>query len=669
MKPSRVFLTAVAALVCIFQFSGALRADIVLSEDQVKDIVAGSPGLAEYPQAGAIVLYSGWNEREDGDGSSVMTHQVLVKILQDRGRNEFSDQKINFDSDTDSVEVVVARTWLPDLSTVPVEPKAINVITYPEATEASMYADIKQKVISYPSIAPGVTIELVTRTIYKPEQKDIESEVATPYWDTQLFRMQEPILSKVFELDLGKGAAAPKIEILNGLSPAVTSNDDGRTVYRWSVENSPMIIAEPHMPESISYVPAVAFSSLDSWDRLGKFISERFYPSIEPDEAIRTKVSELTAGARSAADSVRAIALFVVKDIRSIGLPLGLAGWRPNPAAEVFANRYGDIRDKTVLLAAMLEAAGFEGYPALMSSDQKDLLIREVPSPDQFDRMGVYLPGTFVDSTFSNRYYDGSLRDGLWLIPTGSYNKYGFYSLGQDVPALVVKPDGGSLMNTADFPSTKNLTFNEYEISIAGNGDLSGKIETVTDGLFDGRLRSQIKDLTPAERDKLFQQFVNAIGESAELVDYKVSDLEDLAATASVSLEYKAPELGVVQKDMMIVHLPIAPFSFSNLPYTPELQERSFDFVSQGRFALLESFLIKLPAGWKVAYLADQLEAETPFGNWRITSGKANGAVTFTRRMEVSTRWVTLDNYAEFKKFMDGFSLPKNTLLLLEKTN
>ena len=669
MNPSKTFLSALIAIVCVLQFSSILRADILLSEGEVSSTVANAPGLTEYPQAGAIVLYSGWNQRVNADGSSVLTHQVLVKILQDRGRNEFSDQKINFDSDTDSVEVLVARTWLPDLSTVPVEQKAINVITYPEAVQASIYADIKQKVISYPSIAPGVTIELVTRTTYKPEKKDIESEVATPYWDTQLFRMQEPILRKVFELDLGKGTATPRIDVLNGLSPAETTSVEGRTVYRWSVENSPMIIAEPNMPESISYVPALAYSSLDSWDRLGKFISERFYPSIEPDETIRAKVAELTTGAQSAADSVRAIALFVVKDIRSIGLPLGLAGWRPNPAAEVFANRYGDIRDKTVLLAAMLKAAGFESYPALMSSDQKDLLINDVPSPDQFDRMGVYLTRTIVDSTFSNRYYDGAVRKGLWLLPVGSYNKYGYYSRGQNVPALVVKPDGGSLVNTDDFPATKSLTHNEYEISIADNGDLHGKIETVTDGLFDGRLRSQIKDLTPAERDKLFQQFVNAIGESAKLIDYKVSDLEDLAATATVSLEYEAQELGVVQKDMMIVHLPIAPFSFSNLPYTPELQQRSFDFVASGRFALLESFRINIPEGWKVAYLANQLEDNTTFGNWKITSGKGNGTVTFSRRMEVSTRWVTLDTYPEFKKFMDSFSLPKNTLLLLEKTN
>ena len=40
----------------------------------------------------------------------------------------------------------------------------------------------------------------------------------------------------------------------------------------------------------------------------------------------------------------------------------GIGGWQANHAADIFRNRYGDCKDKTTLLIAMLHVAGIDAY-------------------------------------------------------------------------------------------------------------------------------------------------------------------------------------------------------------------------------------------------------------------------------------------------------------------
>ena len=45
-----------------------------------------------------------------------------------------------------------------------------------------------------------------------------------------------------------------------------------------------------------------------------------------------------------------------------MAIELGIGGWQPHSASEVFTHRYGDCKDKATLLAAMLHEIGVESY-------------------------------------------------------------------------------------------------------------------------------------------------------------------------------------------------------------------------------------------------------------------------------------------------------------------
>ncbi|MEA2062319.1 MAG: DUF3857 domain-containing protein, partial [Gemmatimonadota bacterium] len=555
-----------------------------LSEEEVRDLVAGSPGKNEYPQAGALILYRHGKLRIEEDHSKVFESHLLVKILEDRARG-FGDQKRTYDQSTDSVEVVVARTWLPDLTTVPVEPKAINVITPPHLVGATIYADIKQKVISFSSIAPGVVVEIKMRTISRPDSAD-QAQGIYPYWDYEAFRASEPILRAGYTLDLPADAPDPVFSTGGGLESPVREEKNGRKTITWQRRDVPMIHSIPYMPPRVSFAPHFRFSNITGWEALGKYLAGRFYPAAAPDEAVSEKAAELTSGCRTGADSVRAICLFVSVQVRNIDLSMGLRGYKPHPAGQVLQNMYGDQLDKTALLSSMLTAAGFENYPALTSARQMDVFDPSVPSTHQFSRMMVYVPGSFTDSTFTNSLYNETERNGLWLHPTAQYSRYGFFNWGQGNRALVILPGGGRLSNTQDFPPEKSLSLSTASLKLEATGDVEGYFETVTDGMFDRQERNSLMDLTPVELDQYFQRAANAVGEGTVKKSYTVSELRDLTAASRARLEFSAPELGIVQGDMMIVRIPQPPFGFSGMPYYPRLKEREFDFSASGPFVL-----------------------------------------------------------------------------------
>ncbi|MBW7997104.1 MAG: DUF3857 domain-containing protein [Candidatus Glassbacteria bacterium] len=645
-----------------------LNAEVRLDEAEIARIVADAPGLNDYPAAGALILYQGKSLVVLPDGTNELTEHLLVKILQDRGRG-FGDQKRNFDSETDSVAILLARTWLPDGGTVPVEDKAINVITPPELTGAAVYADIKQKVISFGGIQPGAVVELVTRTISAPDSADKAGKML--YWDREMFRTFEPILRKRYELLVPADAPEPLVVRRNGLGKAEVQTLDlaGNEFrqYGWELADVPMIQRIPYMPPSQSYSPWLLVSNVDSWENLGRWLAARFFPSVETGGALRQRADSLVAGSASLADSVRAIALYVATEVRNIGLALPLTAYQPTPAGKVLENMYGHGLDKAVLLVSMLRAAGIEAWPAYGSGEMRDMLEEDVPAAAQFDRVMVFVAGYFTDSTFVNPLYGETGRHGLWLHPTAQYNRYGYHSRGQGSRALVLLESGGTLHRLRSFPPEKSLSLVRAELVLADNGDVTGAFHAGTDGLFDIQARLSLKDDTPRERQQYFSQAANAISEGARATGVELSDLRDLTVPASLDFEYSAPGLGVVQGEMMILRLPAPPFGFTGLPYFPDLETREYEFVGDGPFTLVREYTITLPEGWKVAYMPEHEALDCQYGRWLVDCTRSGRSLNLRRSLTVSARTVGTDGYPEFRQFFQGFTLPRQTLILLER--
>jgi hypothetical protein len=622
------------------------------TDDDIAQMIADAPRPEQYPQAGALILVQQRNVRYAEDLSAEADELLVVKLMQDRGKDEYGDIKRRYDSETDSIVVVKAVTHLADGSILEVDPKAINDITPSFLANASMYSNIMQKVVSFSGIAPGVTIELRLKHFSKAPEEGEEAFI----WGTDLFQGMEPIMHK--ELALVVPSDIPvTYEVQNESIEFEMTEAGGLVTYRWYEDNSPQIIPEPFMPSLVKVAPRLVYTSATSWDQVGKWMSDKFFSHVQTDGMIEKKARELTGNASTPDEKIKAISLYVINDIRDVGeatMPLGLAGYEPNDAADVLENKYGDWRDKAVLLVSLLKAAGVESYPVLING-KSAVLAEDQPSLRQFDQVYVYV--------------DGRNGQPLWVNPFADHCYFGYFPFGQRSKALLVRTDSSEILDVMDTGPDENTAYSDLELRLEPNGDVEASVDCQLQGYFDWQARSRLKDATPKKVEQFFNSTVNSVGQGSESVEYKTTDLDNLLEPVEVAQTFTTPELGVVEGDMMIFYPPAVPYQFANPPVATGEAMRFYDYVLDSPVKVRTEGLIYLPAGYKTVFTPEPFSVQNEYGTWstKYTVDEQNNAIHYVWETTLVDVDMDTAEYMQFKRSFDDFNKPKNNLILLEK--
>ncbi len=131
--------------------------------------------------------------------------------------------------------------------------------------------------------------------------------------------------------------------------------------------------------------PGITAPTEGTWQSIGEW-----YQSISKDRLVATpeiaaKANELAGDKTDFYDKTEAIAEFVQKQVRYFAIEMGIGGYQPHYAGDIFRNRYGDCKDKATLLTAMLSTVGIHG--ALVMVDHR----RGVVDPDAPSIVGDHM--------------------------------------------------------------------------------------------------------------------------------------------------------------------------------------------------------------------------------------------------------------------------------------
>jgi transglutaminase-like putative cysteine protease len=170
------------------------------------------------------------------------------------------------------------------------------------------------------------------------------------------------------------------------LAPEV-SRGPAHAEYRWVRSPAPAVEYESDLPEGFHPVPWLELSTWEDWDAVVRWALP-LYGAGAPSAAMRAKVDGWRGLPDEAARAAAALA-FVQDEVRYLGIQLGASSHRPHRPAEVFARRFGDCKDKSVLLVALLHALGIEAAPALVNTEEGGVLDGRLPSPVAFDHVIV----------------------------------------------------------------------------------------------------------------------------------------------------------------------------------------------------------------------------------------------------------------------------------------
>jgi transglutaminase-like putative cysteine protease len=172
--------------------------------------------------------------------------------------------------------------------------------------------------------------------------------------------------------------------------------------HEWTRTNARAQRGEDYVSPWFDAGPTVEIGGMVEWGRVVQWALP-FYRGVD-DPAIASLATELgLKRGDSSETAVRRAIAFVQDEIRYTGLELGAHAYQPYPPSEVIRRRYGDCKDKAVLLVGLLRHLGVEAAPALVNSSTAAHVADRLPTPEAFDHVIVRLvhEGTeyWIDAT------------------------------------------------------------------------------------------------------------------------------------------------------------------------------------------------------------------------------------------------------------------------------
>jgi lipoprotein NlpI/transglutaminase-like putative cysteine protease len=258
------------------------------------------------------------------------------------------------------------------------------------------------------------------------------------------------------------------------------------------------VTPEPMTPPDYATYRWMQFSEFESWAEVVAWADELFQWHGELKGELRELVETLKAKATPEERVVGALE-FVQSQIRYFSVSMGESSHRPTQPDLVLEHRYGDCKDKSLLLLTVLRALGIEGKPVLLEIGRRNRIDKALPSPLLFNHAIVQV------EVGGRAFYLDPTR----LGQHGRLSQMGQVHEGAHV--LIVAPQGQQLATIVS-DNGKELTHAETR-------------ETVTLPKLDGEARMEVRHVwrgAVAEGLRVMherlprEQIVKSIGQALE---------------------------------------------------------------------------------------------------------------------------------------------------------
>ena len=571
---------------------------------------------ANYADQPYVYLLDDGIVRYEADGSGSRTYRQVIQVLTPEAAERWGEQSFGYSPDREKLTLNWARVLKPDGTVISAKPVHEQESMAPVAMEAPVYSDQMIHRISLGGVAPGTLVDYsYTVETRKPV---IPGDFLTS-WSVTTGRLTRR--SRLI-VDLPE-SLKPRIEE-HHLSVARNETvSKGRRIYTWARAEIPKLDVEPLAPDS-SYGEGLAVASPIAWSDIAKWYAGLARDRYELTPSIDSALSRTLAGSKTLADSLRAVHRWVAQDFRYVSLSLGIAGFQPHHPSEVFANKYGDCKDKATFFIALARRMGVTAYPVLLSSAGG--VDRTLPSGNQFDHMIAA-----VDRNGARTYVDLTAE----IVPYGSLPPAEQGEFG-----LVVHPDGTSEEITFPTDSAKG---NRAEIHLVGSltpdGMFSGKWTRQASGAQQYAMRgSMMKSTKPdsAERARATLAIANAIFDGSVGDSLQLFDGRDLAAEPKISVLIRHGKAAADAGGTEILTIPLRSYSYPS--FISSLEARGprklpIDAAKVwGPHTEVEDLRLTLPAGWKAKLPASDT-ATSAFGSYASEYTQTGNELHVSRRL------------------------------------
>jgi hypothetical protein len=654
--------TVLPALVAAAVSFGAIMPECLASSNQLPDwvtAVASGALLPRYsPETKAVILLDDDLITVGPDGKTTERERKVVKILRPQGRDYA--EVVAWYSKDNKLNSFHAWSIGPDGHQYSIKDEEIHDRALGEW--GILYDDIRGKVVHPPGSDPGgvVAYEVVRQVADYGERERT--------WD---FQESIPIHKAVFEVDLPPGwknyTAWLHHEAVNGTEAAPNH-------LHWEIEDVPAIdLSDVPMAPSeaalagrmvIHYSAADLPSGDQRWAEIGNWYDSLASPRTEAPLEINMKAKEITGPATDFKGKIQSVAGFMQREIRYVGIEVGIGGLQPHSAADVFKYRYGDCKDKATLLISMLNAVAVRatwvmvdthrGYvdPALPSRDGNHMIAAiEIPSGYSDPELRAV-----VTARNGRRYLIFDPTDtytSIGLIRPELQGSYGVLVAGKDSQIIqlpILAPDASTMDRAAAF-------------HLDADGTLQGKVTETRSG----ETASHYRYLYNAESDKEQREFMERRLQrdlaSFTLDSASAQNTHDMSKSVVVNFSLTANRYAKPAGDLLLVRPRVLGSNAERFNDKP--RKYPIDLGETGTWK--DTIDVTLPAGYVIDDMPEPVSVDVGFASYKSEVKAGDGVLHYSREYQVKELDLAPGRYADVRKLMSAIASDENNSAVLKK--
>lgn len=664
------------ALLCIAMLPGALLAQTRPAPSHSQRPPAAHRGIAPAPHSRTKTTHSQealrveryvTTVRFQNDGTGERDLSVRMRIESAEGAAQLRALSFPFNSATERMKLGYLRVRKSNGSVVNAPANSARVEPAPDAKaapkkkEAPAYATAKEFHVAVPKLAAGDTLEY-----------EIITRIVTPAAPGQ-FWFQHNFLSGASARDERLEVSIPENRAVIVRSPHfryTKTVSAGRTIYIWrrtGERASAKKPADQNAAPGDEHPPDVELTSFANWAEVAHWYASLRRGRAEPDAAIRAKTAELTKNASSDLAKIQALYDYVSKSIRYVSIPFGQDGYQPRSAADIFSSGYADSKDEQVLLAAMLQAAGFHADAALIPYTRK--LDIGVPSPAQFQHVLTVVvlgksAGRNAPLVVPAR---ANTRPGeriIWMDSTVGLAPFRLLPAPlRGKSALLVASDGfGRIVETPADPPFRSVQDVRIEAGVSPLGKLTARAHYSLRGDTELALRLAFATTPQSRWDELGETILAFDGIRGQVTSLKPSNLAQFEKPFEFDIDFNEPDFFEWSAPSSSTAMPLLAIG---LPNPPQKRGHPVDLGSpltvnvRLHLTLPEDFAAQPPVGTSIA---------RDFADFQSSYHFAGRTFTAERSLRFKMRELPAARLSDYLAFTRAVTLDQNQPLAIDYT-
>jgi tetratricopeptide (TPR) repeat protein len=596
--------------------------------------------LAKLPKAfledaAACILYAGSSHVVEADGTiETVTHEV-TRLNGRKGIEKVGEYRnITYTPAYQKLTLHEARIHKPSGAVVEVQPRHVHLRDV--STDFQTYDPEKQLVISFPALEVGDVVE-VRWTV-----RGKNPEHAGHFFSRYSFGdAQFPVALDQFIVRLPKDRPL-KYATAHGKVDLVVSTTATHRTFTWGQHDIPRPPRDEDLPSREELRATLLVSTFTSWEQIGAWKQKLRASSWECIPEIAKVVAEVARSCKTPHDKARALTYWVRRNIRYVS-----AGekhdYTPHPPGRVLANRFGDCKDSSQLLAVLLREAGLKVELATLGALDDGQVNAAVPSP--WGTHAILL----VTIDGKDHWIDTTARLFGWdVLPRDDRGRLCYLTPEKGKARLLRTPAA-----TADDHRTEQVT----EVWVNENGDARCVRTAVSHGLAAAVQRERYLEVPPGERRRQVTAALQDANSRTRLTRLDVNEaaLEDFDRPVAVQMEFEIPRqfTGTTNPEGSFTDSTLwARLLAHNIDH-----DRKAPLVLPNAFEAVHRYVVHLPPTFVLEAVPKSKDLRTPWGKFVVEARSLDPAdagirnVEFTFRTRLEKPRVEPADLEEFRKF------------------